>query len=145
MSLISDIYLLQHNCITIHCLLFSDLRPKGRGRPQRILLGVWPDEHIRGVIRAVVFRDSHQIKDEPHLATYPRLHVRHLFKPRNIPNNVLTPVPKLMAGLNPGKELFLNCTTYQIQLLLTSVSLSVSKGFSCGEYFIKSIGAKSGK
>ncbi|GBP77453.1 Protein bric-a-brac 1 [Eumeta japonica] len=36
-----------------------DLRPKGRGRPQRILLGVWPDEHIRGVIRAVVFRDSH--------------------------------------------------------------------------------------
>ncbi|KAH1008915.1 hypothetical protein HUJ05_009408 [Dendroctonus ponderosae] len=51
----------------------SDLRPKGRGRPQRILLGVWPDEHIRGVIRAVVFRDSHQIKDEPHIP-YPRLH-----------------------------------------------------------------------
>ncbi|XP_076272716.1 protein bric-a-brac 1-like isoform X2 [Rhynchophorus ferrugineus] len=51
----------------------SDLRPKGRGRPQRILLGVWPDEHIRGVIRAVVFRDSHQIKDDPHMA-YPRLH-----------------------------------------------------------------------
>ncbi|KAH9644178.1 hypothetical protein HF086_008667 [Spodoptera exigua] len=37
----------------------ADLRPKGRGRPQRILLGVWPDEHIRGVIRAVVFRDTH--------------------------------------------------------------------------------------
>lgn len=53
-----------------------DLRPKGRGRPQRILLGVWPDEHIRGVIRAVVFRDSHQIKEEPHMTTYPRLHVR---------------------------------------------------------------------
>ncbi|XP_017771688.1 PREDICTED: protein bric-a-brac 1-like isoform X2 [Nicrophorus vespilloides] len=51
----------------------SDLRPKGRGRPQRILLGVWPDEHIRGVIRAVVFRDSHQIKEEPHIG-YPRLH-----------------------------------------------------------------------
>ncbi|XP_066250034.1 protein bric-a-brac 1-like isoform X2 [Euwallacea similis] len=51
----------------------SDLRPKGRGRPQRILLGVWPDEHIRGVIRAVVFRDSHQIKEEPHIP-YPRLH-----------------------------------------------------------------------
>lgn len=33
-------------------------RPKGRGRPQRILLGVWPDEHIRGVIRTVVFRDA---------------------------------------------------------------------------------------
>jgi hypothetical protein len=52
----------------------SDLRPKGRGRPQRILLGVWPDEHIRGVIRAVVFRDSHQIKEEPHIG-YPRIHV----------------------------------------------------------------------
>ncbi|XP_065160139.1 protein bric-a-brac 1-like isoform X1 [Atheta coriaria] len=51
----------------------ADLRPKGRGRPQRILLGVWPDEHIRGVIRAVVFRDSHQIKEEPHIA-YPRIH-----------------------------------------------------------------------
>ncbi|XP_044734335.1 protein bric-a-brac 1-like isoform X2 [Chrysoperla carnea] len=54
----------------------ADLRPKGRGRPQRILLGVWPDEHIRGVIRAVVFRDSHQaIKEEAQLAAaYPRLH-----------------------------------------------------------------------
>ncbi|XP_043475858.1 protein bric-a-brac 2-like isoform X2 [Leptopilina heterotoma] len=56
----------------------ADLRPKGRGRPQRILLGVWPDEHIRGVIRAVVFRDGHSphmIKDEaatmyPSLANY---------------------------------------------------------------------------
>ncbi|KAL1517454.1 hypothetical protein ABEB36_001215 [Hypothenemus hampei] len=51
----------------------SDLRPKGRGRPQRILLGVWPDEHIRGVIRAVVFRDSHQIKEDAHIP-YARLH-----------------------------------------------------------------------
>lgn len=56
------------------CFLFADLRPKGRGRPQRILLGVWPDEHIRGVIRAVVFRDSHQIKDEPPMS-YQRMHV----------------------------------------------------------------------
>ncbi|XP_035459450.1 protein bric-a-brac 1 isoform X1 [Spodoptera frugiperda] len=40
-------------------LTIANLRPKGRGRPQRILLGVWPDEHIRGVIRAVVFRDTH--------------------------------------------------------------------------------------
>ncbi|XP_041987028.1 protein bric-a-brac 1-like isoform X2 [Aricia agestis] len=54
----------------------ADLRPKGRGRPQRILLGVWPDEHIRGVIRAVVFRDSHtphtthHIKEEV-LPVYP--------------------------------------------------------------------------
>lgn len=52
----------------------ADLRPKGRGRPQRILLGVWPDEHIRGVIRAVVFRDSHQIKEEPPMS-YQRMHV----------------------------------------------------------------------
>ncbi|XP_077301304.1 protein bric-a-brac 1-like isoform X12 [Arctopsyche grandis] len=53
----------------------AELRPKGRGRPQRILLGVWPDEHIRGVIRAVVFRDthnSHHIKEEP-LPNYPAL------------------------------------------------------------------------
>ena len=52
----------------------SDLRPKGRGRPQRILLGVWPDEHIRGVINAVVFRDGHSprsIKEEQ--AMYPGL------------------------------------------------------------------------
>ncbi|KAF4531988.1 hypothetical protein B566_EDAN006533 [Ephemera danica] len=42
----------------------ADLRPKGRGRPQRILLGVWPEEHIRGVIRAVVFRDPQNIKEE---------------------------------------------------------------------------------
>lgn len=54
---------------------WSDLRPKGRGRPQRILLGVWPDEHIRGVIRAVVFRDGHSphmVKEEP-TSMYPSL------------------------------------------------------------------------
>lgn len=60
----------------IHALLArSDLRPKGRGRPQRILLGVWPDEHIRGVIRAVVFRDGHSphiVKEEP-TSMYPSL------------------------------------------------------------------------
>ncbi|XP_052752694.1 protein bric-a-brac 1-like isoform X2 [Galleria mellonella] len=56
----------------------ADLRPKGRGRPQRILLGVWPDEHIRGVIRAVVFRDTHtphaahHIKEEV-LPVYPSI------------------------------------------------------------------------
>lgn len=51
------------------------MRPKGRGRPQRILLGVWPDEHIRGVIRAVVFRDGHSphiVKEEP-ASMYPTL------------------------------------------------------------------------
>ncbi|GLV42662.1 bric a brac 1 [Carabus blaptoides fortunei] len=52
----------------------ADLRPKGRGRPQRILLGVWPDEHIRGVIRAVVFRDTHHIKEEQQHMSYPRMH-----------------------------------------------------------------------
>ncbi|XP_026467666.1 uncharacterized protein LOC113371246 [Ctenocephalides felis] len=39
-------------------MILISFRPKGRGRPQRILLGVWPDEHIRGVIRTVVFRDN---------------------------------------------------------------------------------------
>ena len=39
-------------------ILFIELRPKGRGRPQRILLGNWPEEHVRQVIRAVVFRDG---------------------------------------------------------------------------------------
>ena len=37
--------------------LRAELRPKGRGRPQRILTGSWPEEHVHGVIRAVVFRD----------------------------------------------------------------------------------------
>ncbi|KAG6443202.1 hypothetical protein O3G_MSEX002733 [Manduca sexta] len=55
--------------LRVHVLLLCDipdLRPKGRGRPQRILLGVWPDEHIRGVIRAVVFRDTHAPHANPH-------------------------------------------------------------------------------
>ncbi|CAO1345381.1 unnamed protein product [Diamesa serratosioi] len=42
----------------------TDLRPKGRGRPQRILLGLWPDEHIKVVIRSVVFRDAKDFKEE---------------------------------------------------------------------------------
>ncbi|XP_037944438.1 protein bric-a-brac 1-like [Teleopsis dalmanni] len=41
-----------------------DLRPKGRGRPQRILLGIWPDEHIKGVIKTVVFRDAKELKED---------------------------------------------------------------------------------
>lgn len=40
----------------------GDLRPKGRGRPQRILLGNWPDSTVRSVIRAVVFRDTNALK-----------------------------------------------------------------------------------
>lgn len=42
----------------------SDPRPKARGRPQRILLGMWPDELIRSVIKAVVFRDYREIKED---------------------------------------------------------------------------------
>lgn len=42
----------------------TDLRPKGRGRPQRILLGIWPDEHIKGVIKTVVFRDAKEFKED---------------------------------------------------------------------------------
>lgn len=42
----------------------QDLRPKGRGRPQRILLGVWPDDHIRDVVKMVVFRDGKEVKEE---------------------------------------------------------------------------------
>lgn len=42
----------------------TDLRPKGRGRPQRILLGLWPDDHIRAVIKTVVFRDAKDLKEE---------------------------------------------------------------------------------
>ncbi|XP_055373429.1 protein bric-a-brac 1-like isoform X3 [Condylostylus longicornis] len=42
----------------------TDLRPKGRGRPQRILLGIWPDDHIKGVIKTVVFRDAKELKEE---------------------------------------------------------------------------------
>lgn len=53
----------------------ADLRPKGRGRPQRILLGYWPEDHIQNVIRAVVFRDPQHIKDEPLNLGYPRLSV----------------------------------------------------------------------
>ncbi|XP_054274299.1 protein bric-a-brac 1-like isoform X3 [Macrosteles quadrilineatus] len=53
----------------------TDLRPKGRGRPQRILLGIWPEAHIQGVIRAVVFRDPQHIKEDPMNLGYPRLQV----------------------------------------------------------------------
>lgn len=45
----------------------SDNRPKTRGRPQRILLGLWPDELIRSVVKVVVFRDyrTQSHKDRP--------------------------------------------------------------------------------
>ncbi|XP_058975487.1 protein bric-a-brac 1 isoform X3 [Musca domestica] len=76
-----------------------DLRPKGRGRPQRILLGIWPDEHIKGVIKTVVFREGKDIKDEglvPHLP-----YGRHSQEPSvsypgvsaQCPNGIPTPTP----------------------------------------------------
>jgi len=43
----------------------GDVRPKGRGRPQRILLGQWPEEHVRGVIRSVVFREGYNSSATP--------------------------------------------------------------------------------
>lgn len=55
--------------------MLTDLRPKGRGRPQRILLGFWPEDHIQNVIRTVVFRDAQNIKEEA-LHLYPRLPVK---------------------------------------------------------------------
>ena len=48
----------------------ADLRPKGRGRPQRILLGQWPEEHVREVIRAVVFREVRGQQLELYNATH---------------------------------------------------------------------------
>lgn len=36
-----------------------DLRPKGRGRPQRILLGIWPDDHIKGKPLQYVYHTVH--------------------------------------------------------------------------------------
>lgn len=41
-----------------------EVRPKGRGRPQRILLGIWPDDHIKGVVKSVVFREAKEFRDE---------------------------------------------------------------------------------
>lgn len=52
----------------------ADLRPKGRGRPQRILLGVWPEETIKGVVKTVVFRDAKELREEAgvHLSAFGR-------------------------------------------------------------------------
>ncbi|CAD7083167.1 unnamed protein product [Hermetia illucens] len=50
----------------------TDLRPKGRGRPQRILLGIWPDDHIKGVIKTVVFRDAKDLKEDGMHLSYGR-------------------------------------------------------------------------
>jgi len=96
-------------------LLPVDLRPKGRGRPQRILLGVWPDEHIRGVIRAVVFRDGHSphiVKEEP-TTIYPTL---ANYAACNGPEGAVSPgaaaaaaVAAVAQGNDTRHSLFLNC------------------------------------
>ena len=46
------------------------MRPKGRGRPQRILLGQWPEDHVREVIRAVVFREG-ELSTQAHHSSSP--------------------------------------------------------------------------
>ncbi|XP_053688194.1 protein bric-a-brac 1-like isoform X2 [Sabethes cyaneus] len=75
----------------------TDLRPKGRGRPQRILLGIWPDEHIKGVIKSVVFRDAKEIKEEP------ILYGRH--SPFPFQDNPLNYAPNANGQLpTPGAE-----------------------------------------
>ena len=54
-------------CTALICLcpvLPAEMRPKGRGRPQRILLGSWPDDTVKNVIRAVVFRDTSGLKEQ---------------------------------------------------------------------------------
>lgn len=107
-----SVNIFRNGALPVHALPLNgiaDLRPKGRGRPQRILLGVWPDEHIRGVIRAVVFRDSHaphaahHIKEEV-LPGYPAITVSIALPQPHTPNsNVLyalsTPSPLQLYGL----------------------------------------------
>lgn len=44
----------------------TDMRPKGRGRPQRILLGTWSDDHIRNIIKTVVYRDGREYREDTH-------------------------------------------------------------------------------
>ena len=43
----------------------AELRHKGRGRPQRILLGSWPTERVEAVIRAVVYREGPDSRPGP--------------------------------------------------------------------------------
>lgn len=102
-----SVYIFINGALPVHTLLLNgiaDLRPKGRGRPQRILLGVWPDEHIRGVIRAVVFRDSHaphaahHIKEEV-LPGYPAITVSIALPQQHTPNksNLMSIIFVLLA------------------------------------------------
>nr|XP_044250462.1 LOW QUALITY PROTEIN: protein bric-a-brac 1 [Drosophila takahashii] len=78
-----------------------DLRPKGRGRPQRILLGIWPDEHIKGVIKTVVFRDTKDIKDDS-LAAHMPPYGRHSDIPLSYPgaSGALAGAPSSLACPN---------------------------------------------
>lgn len=67
----------------------TDLRPKGRGRPQRILLGIWPDEHIKGVIKSVVFRDEKIIKEDPMIYGRQSVSVIRVSRSQNLTNSNL--------------------------------------------------------
>ncbi|KAA0199353.1 hypothetical protein HAZT_HAZT007633 [Hyalella azteca] len=71
----------------------GDLRPKGRGRPQRILLGSWPEEQIKVVIRAVVFRDTSVFKDEERKARMENKHkpvIKQEQRPASNPEGSIT-------------------------------------------------------
>ena len=78
------------NCFFCFCffvvVVVIELRPKGRGRPQRILTGSWPADHVHSVIRAVVFRDPtslprHYDREEASKLTANRASVSRILMP----------------------------------------------------------------
>lgn len=105
-------------------------------------MGVWPDEHIRGVIRAVVFRDGHSphmIKDEsttmyPSLANYAAC---------NGPEGAVSPgaaAAAAVAAVAQGKFLFPILHTYfTLNMKVPSIFIDISKATSmlnpCSAFF----------
>ncbi|KAH8259243.1 hypothetical protein KR026_001108 [Drosophila bipectinata] len=79
----------------------ADPRPKARGRPQRILLGMWPEELIRSVIKAVVFRDYREIKEDmgAHQYANGQAHGSH-FGPGSASNGYHSAAAAKMAAQN---------------------------------------------
>lgn len=101
-------------------------------------MGVWPDEHIRGVIRTVVFRDGHSphmIKDEaaslyPSLANYAAC---------NGPEGAVSPgaaAAAAVAAVAQGKFLFshfyiISHIKYEFRVLCTFIFyIDISKATS---------------
>lgn len=88
----------------------ADLRPKGRGKPQRTLLGIWPDEHIKGVIKTVVIRDAKELKEETMHLAYGRhspvfpFQVSPLIFPGTPCSNGLPPQPPVSVGESMSPE-----------------------------------------